>query len=346
MKLANKLFLASLSFVVVTSIVSIPTSMHFINQQKAEIIKKSQVYFDETLFKNNIFSLNDSDYVKEIFAKDTMNEKIETFANLKSNSIQTISIYEGEVSDNNNYSLSFSITLNEPYKFSNNNNSALILENIEIQIPKEKEEVPEQNNPYFNIDENGVLVSLSELGKQQKILRIPENVNSIIGGNGVGENIFCDANNLEEVILPSTITNLPQYCFAGSSIKVINIPSNIKTMEKSVFESCKNLSIATFSSNCSLNSIGESAFKNTSLISVTLPSSILKISNSAFENITSLRSILLLGQNINFEGDYVFFGCINTKIIICDHFTLVNIENQILSGNQKIPENQKIYIGV
>jgi hypothetical protein len=131
--------------------------------------------------------------------------------------------------------------------------------------------------------------------------------------------------------LPSTVTNLGNYCFSGIQTPAItNLPAKVRSigvgafrncsqltnvvlrlpelvgMSSNLFEGCSSLSTATLSCPA-LTEIGDYAFYgNTNLVSIDISNTrIERIGASAFENCYNLPSLDFLEQ-INFVGKKAF----------------------------------------
>lgn len=134
-------------------------------------------------------------------------------------------------------------------------------------------------------------------------------------------------NNIESVLIPSTVTGIGDYAFAGSSIKELVIPDNVLTTGKGFCQNCKSLITVYMSSNVgylkhysfkgcidlenfdwhpnsSYASIGPRAFEGcTSLTSFTIPAGVSSTGGSwdgsvpysliAFYGCTSLDSLII-----------------------------------------------------
>lgn len=116
------------------------------------------------------------------------------------------------------------------------------------------------------------------------VLELPEGITSI-GTGAFG------SSNLEEIILPNSIENIGNECFAYSTkLETVVLPENLQTVGKSMFYSCgalKNIKIPE-----GVTTIEQSAFYNCSgLEYVWLPTSLESIGNSAFFGCTALNHI-------------------------------------------------------
>ena len=98
-------------------------------------------------------------------------------------------------------------------------------------------------------------------------------------------NLFHDCAKLEEIVLPSSITSIDVYMFAGCrALKKVNIPSSV-------------------------NRIGRGAFMDTNLTEVCLPENLQIIEDSAFVRVPLTR--ITLPSALEQIGKYAFSGCSN-----------------------------------
>lgn len=116
--------------------------------------------------------------------------------------------------------------------------------------------------------------------------------------------IFSGCTSLEEVVLPDSVTRIPDGIFNGcTSLSSINIPEGV-------------------------TSIGEYAFYNTALSTVKLPDSITSIGHYAFAE--SLFESVEFGNNLSVIGNYAFANTYLTEINIPEALTYIG--NYAFSG--------------
>ena len=121
------------------------------------------------------------------------------------------------------------------------------------------------------------------------------------------------------------IENLEDYSLCSCSLLTsVTIPTNLKTIGKSVFEKCDNLKSIIFSEDSLLTRIGNSAFygcKN--LTCINIPNRVTSIGGWSFYNCTSLKSINLPDSVTNI-GFFAFSGCCSmTSIEISNNVTFI-----------------------
>ncbi|EDR26179.1 hypothetical protein, conserved [Entamoeba dispar SAW760] len=144
-------------------------------------------------------------------------------------------------------------------------------------------------------------------------IKIPENLQIING-----KNIF--KKDINEFIIPSSITKLGEYCFSGcSTLTSITIPSSISEIGDSCFDEC--ISLKSINVPSSISEIGNWCFYEcTSLTSIIIPTSISELGYDCFKGCYSLTSINL-PSSIN-EIGYCCFG-------YCSSLTSMNIPSSI-----------------
>lgn len=131
----------------------------------------------------------------------------------------------------------------------------------------------------------------------------------------LGKNAFNDCSSLKEVNIPSKISSIEEGCFAYTGIKEIVIPDNIKEIKKGAFEGSKLANI-TLSNN--LTVLEDNVFKSCGwLTTITLPETLLSIGKDCFEfsNITSIYIPSSVSDlNDQFIGQNRVFYLINIEV--------------------------------
>lgn len=112
--------------------------------------------------------------------------------------------------------------------------------------------------------------------------------------SAVKDSLFYQANELEEVVLPQDLTELPGYMFAYSGLKEYTMPEHITDLAGySHFEGCLQLEKFSFG-NSSLNELKMSFFENcAALKEVVLPEGLILISSSAFNYATGIKELII-----------------------------------------------------
>lgn len=125
-------------------------------------------------------------------------------------------------------------------------------------------------------------------------LTIPESVNGYTV-TCIGHLSFCDAENLESVIIPATVKSIDLLAFAG----------------------CTKLSSVNFANGSQLTVIASEAFDGCeSLTSITIPDGVTSIGEFAFAHCKGLTSITIPNGVISI-GLYAFIGCTNITDVYC-----------------------------
>ncbi|EDR26073.1 hypothetical protein EDI_109220 [Entamoeba dispar SAW760] len=132
-------------------------------------------------------------------------------------------------------------------------------------------------------------------------IKIPENLQIINGKN-------IEKKDINEFIIPSSITKLDDWCFCEcSSLTSINIPSSITSIGNGCFYECTSLTSINIPS--SITSFGDWCFNTcSSLTSINIPSSIKEIGNCCFYECSSLKSINIPSSITSF-GSGCFYKC-------------------------------------
>ena len=148
----------------------------------------------------------------------------------------------------------------------------------------------------FVITSDGTITGY--LGTVPKKLIIPSYVGSIQILK-IGDMVFTNNNDLEELIISDGITEVSEVAFAScDNLKLISLGSTLKIISDGAFAYC------------------------TSLESIELPNSLEYIGESAFSNCIELENITYKGtktqyQHINKRGN-IFYGCKNTVPVFLD----------------------------
>jgi len=108
----------------------------------------------------------------------------------------------------------------------------------------------------------------------------------------VAASVFANAKNLYIVKLADTVSTIPASTFSGSSIRRIEIPSTVTSIDSNAFTNCLNLTEVIIPDT--VVTIGSGAFSGcTALEKITLPKNLATISTSTFKGCTALKTITL-----------------------------------------------------
>lgn len=173
----------------------------------------------------------------------------------------------------------------------------------------------------------------------------------------IGTQCFYENNNLKNVVLPNTITNIGQGAFyscdnlleltipmdasitsIGTSafyncynLKSINIPSTIVSLGANAFYGCSSLETATVGEGCKMGNLPDDLFNGcSSLKSFNLPERVTSIGNRVFSNCSSLNDFNIpSGSKLNAVGTNAFKNTCFSKFYIPQLLTdLSNIAYQ------------------
>ena len=146
---------------------------------------------------------------------------------------------------------------------------------------------------------------------------------------------FYKSTNVENLILPNTLTTIGEEMFYHSALKTIVIPESVETIERAAFCGCENLSsfeiparvktieeevfcycrsLTSIEIPANVKTIGDGAFSMSALTSIKIPTNVETIGNEAFSDCESLTSIEILA-NVKTIGNNVFSLCKRLKTV-------------------------------
>ncbi len=113
------------------------------------------------------------------------------------------------------------------------------------------------------------------------------------------------------VRVPEGVTNIADFCFDGSRVKEITLPSSVFVIGEYAFSDCKKLKTLEIPAN--VKRIGRGAFSSCGKLTVLrVPQGVTEIEDSTFEFCSSLE-MLELPPTIASIGSEAFQGCISLK---------------------------------
>ena len=134
----------------------------------------------------------------------------------------------------------------------------------------------------YRTNENGQKVLYDVFGETPSVVTVPEGI-EVIGNWSLNDATF------EAINLPSTLKTIGSRAFKGNTaLKSVTIPAGTET-------------------------IVEGAFQQSSLESATINGG--SIGNQAFGYISTLETVIL-GENVSYVGNYAFRGCASLKTVI------------------------------
>ncbi len=226
---------------------------------------------------------------------------------------------------------------------------------LEIEIPKsliDAQAISYGGGPFYD---SGLKTVTFESGTTQVAGNLfrgannLENVNLLDTMTNIGDYAFCDCTALKNIDLPNSITKIGRDSFSGcTTLADIVIPPYVTSIGVYAFNGCTgltNIDIPDY-----VTEIGSNAFQDCSnLSSITLSPNIKNIPNSAFENCAALESISIPASCTRIY-DYAFKSCTALKSVEmqyglesigyqafseCDALTSVSIPDSVTSlGSQ------------
>lgn len=151
-------------------------------------------------------------------------------------------------------------------------------------------------------------------------------------------------NNLEEVVLPSTVTHICRSSFADNpKLKRINFPEKLTQIDPFAFYGCEQLSDFTLPK--SLEKLGEASFYCCRPVKeITIPSGVKEIPKDCFAGCNDLEK-LTLNEGLTSIGFQAFFACGMESVDIPDTVTTIdkngfidcpNLKNVNFSDNSQL----------
>lgn len=123
----------------------------------------------------------------------------------------------------------------------------------------------------------------------------------------IGEHAFDGMVSLKDVNIPTTVKQVRQFAFSGTSLESVMIPSGVLLLEKAVFKRCEALKSVTFEAGSKLTRIESSASNDalgntsaygvfhtcSSLESINIPSSVSHLGVGTFNNCEALKELVI-----------------------------------------------------
>ena len=127
-------------------------------------------------------------------------------------------------------------------------------------------------------------------------------------GCGQSYNLVLNGNNLTEITIPYSVTNIREYAFHNIlGITKVTLPYSIESIGNYAFDGCTELTSVNIPD--SVTSIGDYAFRGcTGLTSVTIPDSVTNLGIYAFSGCTGLTSVNI-PDSVTSIGKFAFYGC-------------------------------------
>ena len=171
------------------------------------------------------------------------------------------------------------------------------------------------NNLTWTLDTDGVLVisgkgEMAESSTTENWNWFSHKVKKIVVSNGVttiAPYAFSSCREVTEVVLPDTVTTIGDGALGYLPIKMIDLPSGLKTIGNGAFQWCENLEKVTLPSG--LTTINDSAFSRCkSLKEIIIPDTVTTLGRNAFEVCESLYRVKL-PSNMTAIPDHLFQYC-------------------------------------
>ena len=142
---------------------------------------------------------------------------------------------------------------------------------------------------------NGTVVGIYGFGNCQNLQQVclPDTITEI------GQYAFNEAN-IKEITLPKNLVTLHPYAFARSNVEKVVFPNSLVTIGEHCFEYCSLLTDAVLPE--SIQYIGKCAFMWTGLSEVSLPASVIECGDAAFSGCQNLEMITVSEENTAYKA--------------------------------------------
>ena len=183
------------------------------------------------------------------------------------------------------------------------------------------------DNVIFNVNNDGVLVSIDGINEKNNEITIPMVVNDI-EVKEIGKEVFLNNKFITKLVIPETVKTLGyKMCQGCVNLKEVVLPNTIEVIPDYAFEQCNSLSKINIPT--SLVQIRNDAFSNTAIKEFNAPNSFKEIWNYAFKDCKELETVNL--NNTSSIGDMSFENCISLKSIEIPE-TITEIGTYAFSG--------------
>ncbi|MDE6473416.1 MAG: leucine-rich repeat domain-containing protein, partial [Ureaplasma sp.] len=256
------------------------------------------------------------------------------------------------------------------YKFASQSSSNIEIIGNNISLKNINLYTPPKASPIDWFEWDGTKITgLTSLGMKQANIVLPEITTSLASGafsgygndleyglktldlsitkitelpnptsNDFSDYLFGFLRNIEEIILPDNLTNIPNKAFYGCGFKIINslkIPETVTSIGSFAFYYCTDLTKIVVPE--SVTSIGEAAFLNCRVLtSITLPKKIKIINSKTFQSCQSLKTINLSNEILEIKND---------AFNDCTALTTINLPEKLVSiGSSAFAKCPKLVI--
>lgn len=119
---------------------------------------------------------------------------------------------------------------------------------------------------------------------------------------------FTNCPGITTLIFPERLTSIGKYAFAGmTNLQNVYIPSSVTEIKDYAFYNCSGLTNLTFAQTCNGLVLGSSSFSSSGVTSLKLPEGLTTISSNAFSSCKSITSVSIPASVVKIDN-YAFFS--------------------------------------
>lgn len=160
------------------------------------------------------------------------------------------------------------------------------------------------------VSDSAYLQGITEIGSYAFSGSSLNNISTLdlSGITKIGEGAFNGLTGLTSVVIPSAITEIPEYAFAGTGLTSVTIPSTVTKIGAYAFYGCSSLTEVKFADGCRVTEIGKAAFYGSAIQGgLTLPSTLETLGDLAFAECAKLTSVVI--PSAKYIGEETFKNC-------------------------------------
>ncbi len=185
-----------------------------------------------------------------------------------------------------------------------------------------------------SVEYNGTSYPVTTISNNCAHYSTPKNLRKLVLPEGlktIGSHVFIGGNNLTEVVLPSTLTEIGLYAFESTGVSSLKLPASLVSIGHGAFSDCQNLSEITVEAGNPYYYVTsgvlfeeKSSYQGRTLVlypaglnrsKYTIDSEVEYIHDYAFYGCKKLRNVDFATSKLVRIGDWTFAECSNLQTI-------------------------------